>query len=355
MESFVFQGLPARVVFGPGSLASLSVELERLGMQRALILTTPEQQAMGEDIARRIGAHAAGVFPGAVMHVPKDVAEQACEYARSVQADGCIAIGGGSTIGLAKAVALAARLPIVAIPTTYAGSEMTSIWGMTENGVKVTGRDAIVQPRTVIYEPALTYTLPAELTACSGMNAMAHALEALYAADTNPIISLMAIESVRALAKALPRLAQDIADAQARADALYGAWLAGVSLASTTMALHHKLCHTLGGSFNLPHAQSHAIVLPYTMQFNASSAAMALAPAAQALGGQHAEDIGRLLFDLNRRLGITSTLGDIGFPEDGPARAAQIACANPYKNPRTFTEGYLRTLLEHARAGRPPA
>ncbi|WP_414959249.1 maleylacetate reductase, partial [Pseudomonas aeruginosa] len=259
------------------------------------------------------------------------------------------------TIGLGKAIALESGLPILAVPTTYAGSEMTPIWGLTEDCLKKTGRDTRVLPKTVIYDPQLTLSLPPAVSACSGMNAMAHAVEALYAEDANPIIGLMAEESIRSLAQALPRVVEHPADREARGQALYGAWLAGVCLGSVGMAIHHKLCHTLGGTFNLPHAQAHAVVLPHAAHYNREAAASALARVARALGGSAAEEAGPLLFALNRRLGVPASLGELGLPPEGPAEVARIACASPYYNPRPFEPVAIQALLERARDGLPPA
>ncbi|MCX2812465.1 MULTISPECIES: maleylacetate reductase [unclassified Pseudomonas] len=355
MNSFTYQGNPSRVVFGTGALEKLAEEIERLGAERALILTTPEQRGLGEEIAQLIGDRSAGVYAEAVMHVPLEVAQAARAEAAKRGADCCVAVGGGSTIGLGKAIALDYGLPIVAVPTTYAGSEMTPIWGLTENRLKKTGRDSRVLPKTVIYDPRLTYTLPAEISACSGMNAMAHAVEALYAQDANPVISLMAEESIRALANALPAIMADPRDTVAREEALYGAWLAGTCLGSVGMAIHHKLCHTLGGTFNLPHAQAHAIMLPHSAHYNRSAAATQLERAARALGGVEAEEVGPLLYALNRKLGIPLALESIGFPIEGPAETARIACDSPYYNPRPFERAPIEQMLERARSGLAPA
>lgn len=296
MRTFVYQGLPSRVVFGDGALQHLGEEIEKLGAERALLLSTPDQRELAERLAGLLGSRSAGVYPEAVMHVPLEVARAARAEAARRRADCCIAVGGGSTIGLGKAIALESGLPILAVPTTYAGSEMTPIWGLTEDRLKKTGRDTRVLPKTVIYDPQLTLSLPPAVSACSGMNAMAHAVEALYAEDANPIIGLMAEESIRSLAQALPRVVEHPADREARGQALYGAWLAGVCLGSVGMAIHHKLCHTLGGTFNLPHAQAHAVVLPHAAHYNREAAASALARVARVLGGSAAEEAGPLLF-----------------------------------------------------------
>lgn len=355
MLDFVYQALPARVIFQAGALSRLPEEVQRLGARRALILTTPGQRQLGERAARALGSLAAGVCSAAVMHVPREAAEAARAQAEQLSADCCVAIGGGSTIGLGKAIALTSSLPILAVPTTYAGSEMTPIYGMTENGLKTTGRDLRVLPKTVLYDPLLTRDLPADLSAASGMNAVAHAVEALYAQDANPIVSLMAEEAIRSLARALPAVVADMRDDAARADALYGAWLAGACLGAVGMALHHKICHTLGGSFNLPHAQTHAIMLPYTAHYNHAAAAGALQRVARALGGDTAAEAGALLMALNRNLGLPASLGQIGMPEDGIRQAAKIATDNPYYNPRPVRHDDVLAMLQRAWHGDPVA
>ena len=355
MEHFVYQGMPSRVVFAWGSLATLPAEVERLGARRALILATPEQRALAERVAGVLGARAAGVHAQAVMHVPIEVARAARDAAASLDADCCIAVGGGSTIGLGKAIALESPLPIIAVPTTYAGSEMTPIYGLTEGRLKRTGREMRVLPRTVIYDPSLTLSLPADIAAASGVNAMAHAVEALYAEDANPVISLMAEESIRALGEALPAIVRAPDDAAMRSRALYGAWLAGTCLGAVGMALHHKLCHTLGGTFNLPHAQTHAAMLPHTAHYNHSAAPEALARVARALGGSDAAEAGARLYALNRALGVPTSLATLGMPEQGLDEAADIACKSPYANPRTVEREAIRHLLERAWQGVAPA
>jgi len=276
MRDFVYTSQPQRVVFGAGSLRHLAREIDALGARRALVLCTPEQRGQAERVADMLGAHAAGVFDRAVMHVPIETAREAREVANRLGADCAVAIGGGSTTGLGKAIALDSGLPILAIPTTYAGSEMTPIYGITEAGLKKTGKDLRVLPRSVIYDPELSLSLPVALSVTSGINAIAHAAEGLYAQDSNPVMDLMAEEGIAALARALPAIRRRSDDIEARGDALYGAWLCGSVLGSVGMALHHKLCHTLGGSFNLPHAEVHTVVLPHAIAFNAPAAPEAM-------------------------------------------------------------------------------
>lgn len=351
MLLFAYEALPSRVVFGAGTLQRLPDEIQNLGATRALVLCTPEQRAVGADIVVMLGARSAGVFDGAVMHVPIETAKAARDRARRVGADCCVAIGGGSTTGLAKAIALTSKLPILAIPTTYAGSEMTPIWGLTEGGVKKTGRDPLVLPKTVIYDPALTTSLPVALSITSGINAIAHCVEALYSRDANPIISLLAEEGIRALADGLPKVAKQPGNVEARSRALYGAWLAGVSLGSVGMALHHKLCHTLGGTFNLPHAETHTVLLPHAVAYNAAAAPEAMERVARALGGQSAAEA---LYDLAASLGAPLSLKSLGMRREQLDQAADLAVQNPYYNPCPVTREGLRRLLEDAFEGRRP-
>ena len=351
MRSFVYTALPARVVFGVGALDKVGEEIERLGAHRALVLSTPEQRNAAEDVARRLGARAAGIYDKAVMHTPIESAEAARRVAAELKADCCVAIGGGSTTGLGKAIALTSALPILAIPTTFAGSEMTPIQGITADGVKKTVRDLRMLPKTVIYDPRLLLTLPARIAGPSGMNGIAHCVEALYTQDANPVTSLMAEEGIRALAQSLPTVVREPQNLDARGEALYGAWLAGACLGTVGMALHHKLCHTLGGSFNLPHAETHTIVLPHATRYNAQAAPEAMARIARALG---ASDAAQGLYDLAKTIGAPLALKDIGMPANGLDRAAELAVTNPYWNPRPLERGAIRELLQAAWEGRRP-
>lgn len=352
MREFVHVTNPARVIFGAGTLSRLPAEIDSLGARKALVLCTPEQVADGERIAQLLGAQAVGVFAKAVMHVPMTTAHEARDVAQRLGADCAVAIGGGSTTGLGKAIALSSGLPILAIPTTYAGSEMTSIYGLTDNGLKRTGKDARVLPRTVIYDPELTLTLPIGLTIASGMNAMAHAVEGLYARDSNPIMDLMAEEGIRAMAGALPRLKKQPGDLEARSDALYASWLCGTVLGNVGMALHHKLCHTLGGSFNLPHAEVHTVILPHAIAYNSKDIPAAMTRLARALG---TDRVARSLYDLARSNGVPYSLRELGMNRTDLDRAADLAIANPYWNPRAIERAGIRSLLQDAYDGTRPA
>ena len=351
IDAFAFEGLPVRVVFGLGTLSKAPQEVERLGATRALVLTTPQQEAEGHKLGTALGSLFAGVYSGARMHTPTDVTEQALKVMTDCGADCVVSLGGGSTTGLGKALALRTGVNQLCIPTTYAGSEMTPILGETKDGLKTTVKTPNVLPETVIYDVDLTMSLPPGLTATSGINAIAHAVEALYAQDKNPIISLMAEEGIRVLAKALPVIMARSDDCDARSEALYGAWLCGACLGAVGMALHHKLCHTLGGTFDLPHAETHTIVLPHAMAYNAPAVPEAARKIANALG---AADAAQGLFDLSRRLNTKLALKDIGMPREGIDKAADLAVTNAYWNPRPLERGAIRDLIARAWAGDAP-
>lgn len=355
MDDFIYSGRPARVIFGAGALRHLEREVALLGAKRAIVLCTPEQRDQAQAVVHRLGATAAGIFDQAAMHVPVEIAKVAIAAAKQLGADCAIAIGGGSTIGLGKAIALESspefQIPILAIPTTYAGSEVTPIFGITEGGLKRTGTDLRVLPRTVIYDSELTVSLPVAMSVTSAFNAMAHAAEGLYAQDRNPVMSLMAQEGIRAIASALPVISRRPTDLEARGNVQYGAWLCGTVLGSVGMALHHKLCHTLGGSFNLPHAETHTVMLPHVLSYNEAAAPEAMHRIASALGRTTAP---QGLHQLAVECGAPVTLRQIGMREADLDRAAEIACANPYWNPRPLDRDAIRALLQDAFDGVSP-
>lgn len=350
---FSYESRPVRVVFRAGAAVSATPgEVERLGLRRVLVVCGTRGADTARAVADALGPACAGLHDRARMHVPAEVADAAVRAARAVGADGCVAVGGGSSIGLGKAIALRTGLPLIAVPSTYSGSEMTPVWGLTENGVKRTGRDAKVLPRSVVYDPELTLSLPVPLSVTSGVNAIAHAVEALYAPDTSPLVALMAEEGVRAMAEALPAVAADPASREARGRALYGAWLSGSCLGATTMGLHHKLCHVLGGTFSLPHAETHTVVLPYVLAYNAPAAPDAAAAVARALD---ASDAPTALWELAGRLGAPRSLAGLGLTEADLATAAGQTAGQAYANPRPVTVDGVLALLRAAHEGAPPA
>jgi maleylacetate reductase len=349
--NFVFQANPSRVIFGSGARSKAAEELDRLGISRAIVLSTPPQAGLAAEFARDIGGRAAIVYPGAAMHTPVDVTESALDAVRAVDANGVVSVGGGSTIGLGKAIALRTDLPQLAIPTTFAGSEMTQIIGQTEHGVKTTQRTPKVLPETVIYDPDLVVTMPPSISGPSGMNAIAHAVEALYAKDANPVISLMAEDSIRALGEALPRVLADKNDSAAWVEGLYGAWLAGTCLGSVAMGLHHKICHTLGGTFNLDHASIHCLMIPYSAAYNREAAPAAMQRVAHAL---RADDAPAALYELMLKVGTQKSLREFGLTEEDLEKAADLAVKSPYDNPRPVTRDGILDMLRAAYAGARP-
>ncbi|WP_053852253.1 maleylacetate reductase [Streptomyces sp. NRRL B-24085] len=349
---FTYESRPGRVVLRPGAAVTATPgEAELLGLRRLLVVCGSRGESVARRVADALGDSCAGLHAEARMHVPVEVADRAVAVARAAGADGVVAVGGGSSVGLGKAIALRTALPLIAVPSTYSGSEMTPVWGLTEGGAKRTGRDPRVQPRTVVYDPELTLSLPVPLTVTSGVNALAHAVEALYAPDTSPLIALMAEEGVRAMAQALPLLASKPDDLDARGRALYAAWLCGTCLGATTMGLHHKLCHVLGGTFGLPHAETHTIVLPYALAYNAPAAPDALTALGRALD---ADDPPGTLWDLAGRLGAPRSLAELGLDETDLAEAAVQVAGQPYANPRPVTVDGVRAVLRAAHEGRRP-
>lgn len=349
-RTFTFDVNPARIIFGAGTAAQVGDAIAAVGGGRALVLSTPFQNADAVALADKLGATAAGVFAEAAMHTPVEVTEKAMAAYEAVGADCVVAVGGGSTIGLGKAIAYRNDCPQIVIATTYAGSEVTPILGQTENGLKTTVRGPGILPEAVIYDPELTLGLPVAMSVTSGLNAIAHAVEGLYAKDRNPVTSLMAVEGIRALRDALPAIVASPRDLAARGEALYGSWLCGTVLGTVGMSLHHKLCHTLGGSFDTPHAETHAILIPHTTAYNEAVARDELAPAAALFGG----DLGGGLWDFAKRLGAPLALRELGLGEADLDTAADIAVKNPYWNPRPVEREAIRDLLGGAWRGDRP-
>ncbi|KAF2993752.1 hypothetical protein E8E13_001212 [Curvularia kusanoi] len=352
MESFVCTTNPSHVIFGPAGQSSSQLLglLERRTLRRALILSTPGQVDKATTLEQALTPNAVGVFSKATAHTPIEVTREAVDATQALEADSIVSIGGGSTIGLGKAISIRTGLPHICIPTTYAGSEMTPILGETMDGIKTTRRDTAILPDTVIYDVSLTTSLPQDVSITSGINAIAHAVEALYAPDTNPIIRLMAKEGINALSQALLVITTTPQDLEARTKALYGAWLCGVCLSSTTMSLHHKLCHTLGGSFNLPHAETHTVLLPHTFAYNSLAAPAASRDVADSLGHAGGDPV-EALNGLLDRLGACRTLSRYGLREEDLGKAASIAVQSPYGNPRKIEGKLIHDLLRRAWAG----
>ncbi len=353
MLHYTYEQRALRVVLGTGAAGLLAGELDQLGVRRALFITTAGRAPLARRIASAVAS--SELFADARLHVPVAVVDQAFARAAGHQADALVAVGGGSAIGVAKAVALRTDLPIVAVPTTYSGSEMTAIWGVTEGDTKRTGRDARVAPRLVIYDPELTLDLDPLTSAASGMNAVAHCVEALWAPDAHPLASLIAEQGIRVMADSLPRVVRAPADVPARSAALHAAHLAGRALDMTTMGLHHKICHVLGGMFGLPHALTHAIVLPHVVAFNTAAATGALAAIARGLRGfaphTDADSAAHTLHDLNLAFGITDSLETLGLRAADVTPAAERIAAAGVLHPRPITAEEAASLLHAVRRG----
>ncbi len=354
MRSFVHDLAGPRVVFGAGALDRVPAEVERLGARRVALVAGARGGSHGPGAADRVvaalGDRLVTRISEVVMHVPVEVAERAVAQVRGAGADLVVTLGGGSATGLGKAVALRTGLPVLAVPTTFAGSEVTPVWGLTQAGRKTTGRDPRVLPRVVVYDPELLRTLPPGLAAASGMNALAHCLEALYAPDASPLVPPLAEEGLRVLARSLPLLAADPGDGDRGSDALYGAWLAGTVLAAAPTGVHHTLAHVLGGSYDLPHAGVHAALLPQVAAWNLPAAPEAAERAARALG----DDPATVLRDLAVATGAPTSLAALGWDATGVDDVVAAVLAAPPANPRPVEAPWLRELLLAALHGDPP-
>jgi len=349
---FVHDTLPQRVCFESGQAgATLRREIGELGAERVMVISSGSQNELAGEITADLPV--ALRYDDVVMHVPIEIAERARAAAAKAEADAVVCIGGGSTTGLAKAIALTSGLPIIAVPSTYAGSEVTAVWGLTEGARKTTGFDLRVLPKVIVYDATLTTSLPVDTSVASGLNALAHCVDALWAPKADPINAVMAAEGIRSLNEGLPQVVADPTGLPGRELALYAAYLSAAAFASAGSGLHHKICHVLGGAYNLPHAQTHAVVLPYVVALNAPQAPDAERRIAGAFGSQHALDG---LQDLRRTLNAPRALRDYGFQEaDIPAAAELILPAVPPSNPHAVTDEDLRALLHAAWAGEDPA
>jgi maleylacetate reductase len=353
-REFTYDALAGRVLFGLGARRRAAAEVSALGCLRVLVIGDAGASAAAREVAGDLGVKLAGTRIGVEQHVPEQLAAEAREQAGEVGADGLLCVGGGSATGLAKAVAVESGLPILAIPTTYAGSEMTPIYGLTGEH-KRTGRDLRALPKVVLYDPELTVGLPANVSAASGFNALAHCVEALYAPGANPVTSLQAEEGVRAMASALPRVVRATGDLAARSDALYGAYLAGAALAVAGTALHHKACHVLGGSFGLVHGDVNAVLLPHVVAYNTRAVPDEMRRVAVALGAGEDGDAAAALFDLAAEIGAPTSLAALGLPAGALAEAAErIVGETGASNPRPVDRESVLRMLEQAYSGARP-
>jgi maleylacetate reductase len=353
-RQFSYESLPGRVVFGCGSRMSLPAELDALGTTRILLIAGESDRSVADEITAILGDRIVGRFSRVIQHVPTHLAGEAANRARQLSADTVVTVGGGSATGLGKAIRLQLDVRFLAVPTTYAGSEMTSIWGMADGDKKRVGTDKRVKPDAVIYDPELTLSLAPSIAGVSGMNALAHAVEALYAPGANPVISLIAAEATRVLTVALPSLIKAPGDVSVRAEALYGAYLAATALASAGTALHHKTCHVLGGLFALDHGALNAVVLPHAVAYTAPAIPRVLSELAPALGADHPAEVPRRLWELARVLNAPRSLREIGMPSRDLDYAADQIVAAAAANPRPPERNAIARMLKDAYAGRVP-
>ncbi|MET7992131.1 maleylacetate reductase [Amycolatopsis sp. NPDC005232] len=354
---FIHEWPASRVVFGPGRIAAVAAEVARHG-DRVVVINDRVAGAPADRITAELGSSAVLRVPEVVQHVPAGTVAAAVSAVRSARAEVIVCVGGGSATGLAKGIARELALPVVAVPTTYAGSEMTSIWGLTENGLKTTGRAEIVRPRTVVYDPELTLGLPTAISLTSGINAIAHCVEALYAADSSPLGRLTAAEGIRSMSGALPVLLAEPRNLEARGLALRGAWLSGWALEVSSTGLHHKLCHVLGGLFDLPHSPLHTVLLPYVVTHLAPAAPDRTRLLLDSLGLPGSTiDAGGLIWDLHRKLGVPASLADIGLRmtdlDLAITRSVAALAGGPFP-PRPASPGDLEHLLRTAVTGDRP-
>jgi maleylacetate reductase len=359
MKPFIYSAQANNVVFGVGTLIKVADEVRSLGITRVFLIADGSAAGIGDSVEVSLGSLLVARWNEVAQHVPVDVATRARAAYEASGANGVVCVGGGSSTGLAKAIALTHSSPIVAIPTTYAGSEQTAIYGLTGGAHKQTGKNNIVLPKTVIYDPALTVGLPSGVTGPSAFNAIAHCIEALYGPGNNPVISVIALESIRAIAASLHRVIETPKDLEARGELLYGAYLGGVALGATGTALHHKACHVLGGMFNLVHGDMNSVVLPHALAYNAPAIPELMPRISLALGGTPSDHAPQLLFDLATSIGAPTSLASIGMRADGIGAAAERTVeevnANLSANPRTVGIDSVEKMLTDAFYGRRPS
>ena len=349
MNSFTYHSDPVRIVFGAGAIAALPAETDLHKMSRPMLLCSQSRAAFARRVTASIADRYAGICDACAPNMPRDAFDRILADLKRFNADGFVVVGGGSPIGLAKAAAAATKLPYIAIVTTYSGSEMAARWYVGQADNRVGGDDRACLPATAIYDPELTLDLPARMSAASGMNAMAHAVESLYGIDTNPVVQAMSEEAVRQLGSSLPRVVANPRDLAARGDALYGAWLAANFRAE--VGLEHAVAQRVRQWFNLDHAHTHAIATPYAIGFNSAAAPEAMTRIKRALGAQ---DAARGLYDLNVRLGLPTGLKALGLREDDLGKAVDIVAAVKITHPRPVAKADLAEIIRQAFYGEPP-
>jgi alcohol dehydrogenase class IV len=345
---FEYTSFPNKVFFGEGSFSTVAKLLANY--DKAFVIAGERQAACVQQLIDELGKERVIHFSNIVQHVPVELVEQARQQQVQAQTNVLVAIGGGSAIGLAKALALQNEHDIIAVPTTYAGSEMTNIWGLTTTAGKTTGRDMKVLPKYVVYDPMFTANMPTSLAATSAMNAMAHLMEAVYAHDTNPITYGYALDGMRKLREGLELLATTKQmTIQINQLLQYGSFIAGKALCDVSMSLHHKLAHVLGGTFGLAHADVHTVLQAYVLEYQwdalSSSVQQDFKEALQHPYPPVA------LQTLAKNVKAPTQLKEIGFTEKDIDKAVDTVLAKPYANPKPITKAGLEQLLQNALGG----
>ena len=348
-DIFTYKPVPVRVVFVYGALNSLRDEVENLALTRPMIICSPGRIGVGRQLADQIGPDKAHVCDAGLTAMPEQAYSRVMAEIESEKCDGIIAVGGGSPVGLLKAAAAHAHLPGIAVVTSYSGSEMAANWYYRSGGEQIGGASGEALPKTVLYDPELTLSFPAAMSAASGMNAMNHAVETLYSPETNPVVQDLSEEAIRRLGRSLPRIVKDPTDREARYDALYGAWHAAMFRAK--LGLSHVMAQRCRSLFGLVHAESHAVAVPYAVAFNRDAAPDAMRRIERALG---VDDAARGLYDLNAGLGLATGYKALGVPDDGLDKAVDVISAMDFTNPRPVLKEDLRGLLGQAFGGTPP-
>jgi maleylacetate reductase len=349
LDRFVFQSTAVRTVFGPGTIATLGEELDKRGMERVLVVCSKGRSDLARRIAAAVAHRSAGICDASQPNMPRAAFDEITQALDRHGADGFVVVGGGSPIGLGKAVGATSGLPFIAVVTTYSGSEMSSRWRVEGGENPLSGDSPDALPVSAIYDPELMLDLPPRMSAASGMNAMAHAVESLYGHDTNPVVVTLAGEAIRRLGTSLPRVVADPRGIAARTDALYGAWLAAAFRA--TACVEHAIAQSLRQHFGLEHAYTHAVMLPYAVAFNRQAASAAMAQIERALG---VPDAALGLYELNVTLGLPTGLEDIGMAKDCIPAAVDAIARTKFFNPRPVGAEDLRNIIMQAFAGDPP-
>jgi len=349
-SAFKHQSARTTVHFGAGAIQQLASNVEELGCKRVLILSRPNQSHEALRVAAYLGPLAAGIYASAVERSPPFIADDAIEHLRQTEADCTVAIGGGSAIGLSKAIALQTDVHQIVVPTTYSGSEVTPLLNHRDNDRNTILADPKILPEVVVYDPELTLDLPLRTTVSSAISAMSHAVEALYARNSTPISSMLAHEGLRAFAGALPILLEEPKNETARGEVLYGAWLCGTVLGQVEMALHHKLCDVLGHAFGLPHALVHSVILPHAIAYNEPAARSLLVPVCEVLGGYSASNA---LDTFVRKVGAPRSLRELGLVESDLDRVTALINSEAFQNPEKVTSVGIRRIMQRAWEGAP--